>query len=74
LFTTDEKVAKNKEAVHGPRKSTSNVPKYLNFENFTRQKVIDTSPGIFKAEKSGTVTPKKRTILREFCWENHIKI
>ena len=34
---------------------------------------MDTSPDIFKAEKSEAISPKKRIILREFCWENHVK-
>jgi hypothetical protein len=29
---------------------------------------------MFKAGKSEAISPKKRIILREFCWENHIKI
>jgi hypothetical protein len=52
LFTGDKKIIKNKEAVHGPRKLTSKVPKYLSLNNFTRQQVIDTSPNIFTAGKS----------------------
>jgi len=73
LFTRDEKKVNNKEAVHGPRKLTSKVPQYLSLDNLTRQQVMDTSPDIFKAEKSEAISPKKRIILREFCWENHVK-
>jgi hypothetical protein len=36
-------------------------------ENFTKQKVTDTSQDIFKAGNTGTISPKKPIILREFC-------
>jgi len=50
-------MVKNKEAVHGPRKLISKVPKYLGLFNFTRLQAMDTSRDIFKSGKSEANNP-----------------